>query len=99
MDGDGDDDAKVQNINSQLDASLGLELDNLFGKILTSVKYLDIFLQPCPILHVGPLATKFKIQIRGFLQVGKATALTTLETIAVFYLVCICFSFRKVGAL
>ncbi len=40
MDGDADDDAKVQNAISQLEAALGAKFECLLGKMLTNVKYL-----------------------------------------------------------
>jgi hypothetical protein len=95
----GDDDAKVQNKKSQ--AAFGAnnsagKFESLLGKMLINVTYFVSFCNLVSILHVGPAAaTKVKIQIRGFLRLEKVTALTMLENL-LLYLVCICFSSRKV---
>jgi hypothetical protein len=86
IDCNGDDDAKVQNKNSQA----------AFGANNSAGKYFVSFCNLVNILHAGPAAaTKVKIQIRGFLRLEKVTALTVLENL-LLYLVCICFSSRKV---
>jgi hypothetical protein len=36
---DADDDAKVQNTKSQLEAALGAKFESLFGKMMRNVKY------------------------------------------------------------
>jgi hypothetical protein len=84
MDGDADDGAdstaEVRNTKSQLKAAIGAKFESLFEKMLTNVKKFVFFCNLVNILAVGPAATtKVKIQIRGFLQLGKATALTVLE--------------------
>ncbi len=81
MDCDDDQDAKVQNIKSQTEAALGATFEILFGKRHQDVKYFIFFCKLVNILHAGPAAaaTKIKIQIRGFLQLGQSMALTALE--------------------
>ena len=79
MHGDVENDAKVQTTKSQIQAALGAKFESLFVKMLNNIKYFVFFCNLVDILHVGPAATKVKIQIRGFLQIGKATTLTALE--------------------
>ena len=81
MDCDDDQDAKVQNTKSQTEAALGATFEIRFGKKHPDVKYFIFFCNLVNILHAGPAAaaTKIKIQIRGFLQLGQVTALTVLE--------------------
>jgi hypothetical protein len=81
---DDDEEAKVQNTKSQTEAALRAMFENLFGNKLPDVKYFVFFCNLVNILHAGPAAeaTKIKIQIRGFLQLGKTmklTAVTALE--------------------
>ena len=79
MHGDVENDAKVQTTKSQIQAALGAKFQSLFVKMLNNIKYFVFFCNLVDILHVEPAATKVKIQIRGFLQIGKATTLTALE--------------------
>ena len=81
MDCDDDQDAKVQNTKSQTEAALGATFENLFGQKHRDVKFFVFFCNLVNILHAGPAAaaTKIKIQIRGFLQLGQVTALTALD--------------------
>ena len=51
----------------------------MFGNLFNSVSYFVIFCNLFNILHVAPAATKVKIQIRGFLQLGKSKAKTGLD--------------------
>jgi hypothetical protein len=78
MDGDADYDAKVQNTKFQTEAALGPKFENLFQKMLPHVNYFVFFGNLVNTLHAGPAATQVKIQIQGFLQMRKATALTAL---------------------
>ncbi len=82
MDCDSDGETKVQNTKSQTEAALGATFEILFGKKHTDVKYYFIlFCNLVNILHAGPAAaaTKFKIQTRGFLQLGQITVVTALD--------------------
>jgi hypothetical protein len=81
MDCDDDEEAKIQNIKSQTEAALGATFEILFGDKHPHVKYFLFFCNLVSILHAGPAstATEIKIQIRGFLQMGKNTLATTLE--------------------
>jgi hypothetical protein len=78
---DDDEEAKIQNIKSQTAAALGATFEILFGGIHPHVKYFVLFCNLVNILHAGPAAaaTEIKIQIRGFLQMGKNTMATALE--------------------
>ena len=78
---DDDEEAKIQNIKSQTAAALGATFEILFGGIHPHVKYFVFFCNLVNILHAGPAAaaTEIKIQIRGFLQMGKNTMATALE--------------------
>jgi hypothetical protein len=74
MDGDADDEeAKVQNTKSLTAAALGAKFEILFPKMLPHVNDFVFFSNLVFILHAGPAAaaTKIKIQIRCFLQLGK----------------------------
>ena len=75
-----DEEAKIQNIKSQTAAALGATFEFLFGGILPHVKYFVLFCNLVHILHAGPAAaaTEIKIQIRGFLQMGKNTMASAL---------------------
>jgi hypothetical protein len=79
MDGDADYDSEIQNTRLQTQAALGPKFETLFQKMLTHVKYFVFFCNLVNILHAGPAATQVKIQIQGFLQLGKNTALTALK--------------------
>jgi hypothetical protein len=70
---------KIQ--KSQTEAALGATFEILFGKKHPDVKYIIFFCNLVNILHAGPAAaaTKIKFQIRGFLRLGKSTALTALD--------------------
>jgi hypothetical protein len=83
MDCDDDDEAKVQDTKSQTEAAFGGTFELLFENKHPDVKYFIFFCTLVNILHAGPAAaaTKIKIQIRGFLQLGKNTVATTLEKI------------------
>ena len=70
-------DAKVQNTKSQLQATLGAKFETLFQKMCSEVSYFVIFCNLVNFMHVAPAATKVKIQIRGFLQLGKAAKAKT----------------------
>ena len=72
-------DAKVQNTKSQLQATLGAKFETLFEKMCSEVSYFVIFCNLFNILHDAPAETKVKIQIRGFLQLGKSKAKTGLD--------------------
>jgi hypothetical protein len=77
-----DEEAKIQKTKSQTEAALGATFEILFGKEQhPHVKYFVFFCNLVNILHAGPAAaaTKIKIQIRGFLQVGKLLSLTALD--------------------
>ena len=76
-----DEEAKIQNIKSQTAAALGATFEFLFGVLHPRVKYFVLFCNLVHILHAGPAAaaTEIKIQIRGFLQMGKNTFASTLE--------------------
>ena len=76
-----DEETKVQNTKAQTEAALGATFEILFGKKHPDVKYVIFFCNLVNILHAGPAAaaTKIKIQIRGFLQLGKSTLATALE--------------------
>ena len=82
-------DAKIQNTKSQLQAALGANFENLFQKMSSCVSYFVIFCNLVNFMHVAPAATKVKLQIRGFLQLGtdaKAkTGLDKLMTPALSY--------------
>ena len=77
---DDDEEAKIQNIKSQTAAALGATFEILFGGIHPHVKYFVLFCNLVNILHAGPAAaaTEIKIQIRGFLQMGKNTMASAL---------------------
>ena len=77
---DDDEEAKIQNIKSQTAAALGATFEILFGGIHPHVKYFVFFCNLVNILHAGPAAaaTEIKIQIRGFLQMGKNTMASAL---------------------
>jgi hypothetical protein len=84
MDGDADDEeAKVQNKKSLTEAALEAKFEILFHKMLLHFKYFAFFCNLVNILHAGPAAaaTKIKIQIRGFPQLGKPNSLTALSRI------------------
>jgi hypothetical protein len=71
---------------SQAEAALGATFEILFRKKHPDVKYFIFFCNlviVVNILHAGPAAaaTKIKIQIRGFLQLGKSTLATALENL------------------
>ena len=78
---DDDEEAKIQNMKSQTKAALGATFEFLFGVLHPRVKYFVLFCNLVHILHAGPAAaaTEIKIQIRGFLQMGKNTFASTLE--------------------
>ena len=104
MDGDADYDSEIQNTKFQTQAALGPKFENLFQKMLTHVKYFVFFCNLVNILHAGPAATQVKIQIQGFLQLEKNTALTALNKLlrppeSESRLTRVCVSFRRVGAL
>ncbi len=73
-----DDDAKLQNIKSQIEAALGIKFENLFQKMLPCIKYFVLLCNLVNVLHAGPAAaaTQVKSQIQGFLQLGKNIKLT-----------------------
>ena len=68
-----------RSIKSQLHAALGSKFEIMFGNLFSSVSYFVIFCNLINILDVGPAATKVKIQIRGFLQMGNTKAKTALD--------------------
>ena len=72
---------KIQNPRQRLLSGQRLNFEILFGKKHPDVQYFIFFSNLVNILHAGPAAaaTKIKIQIRGFLQLGQVTALTALE--------------------
>ena len=87
MDGNADDDdAKVQNTKSQIEAALGTKFENLFQKMLPCVKYFVLFCNLVNVLHAVPAAaaTQVKIQIQGFLQLGRNMKLTALNKLLKF---------------
>ena len=57
MDCDSDDDAKVQNTKSQLEAVLGEKFESLFEKMFTNIISIVFFCNVINILHVMPAAT------------------------------------------
>ncbi len=61
---------------TQIEAALGAKFEILFGKKHPDVIFFFLFCNLVNILHADPAAaaTKAKIQIMGFLQWGKATA-------------------------
>ncbi len=68
-----DEEAKVQSTKSLTEAALGAKFEILFRKMHPHVNFFVFFGNLVNILHAGPVsaATKIKIQIRGFLQLGK----------------------------
>ena len=59
MDGDGsdaDNDAKEQNVKSQIEAALSAKFESLFGKKLFIVKYFVFFCNLVNIMLTGPAA-------------------------------------------
>ncbi len=83
MDCENDEEAKVQNKKSQTEPALGATFEILFKKKHPDVKYFIFFCNLVNILHAGPAAaaTKIKIQIRGFLQLGQNIVATALDTL------------------
>jgi hypothetical protein len=93
MDCDDDEEAKVQNTKSQrlpsgnVGVGQRLNFEILFGKKHPDVQYFIFFSNLVNILHAGPTAaaTKVKIQIRGFLQLGQTTVATALDKLLMCY--------------
>jgi hypothetical protein len=65
--------------------------------MLINFKHFEFFCNVVNILHVGPAATKVRIQIRGFLQVANATALTAPEKLLSSTISVSAFSFFPEG--
>jgi hypothetical protein len=73
-----DEEAKIQNTKSQTEAALGATFELLFGMKLPELKFFAFFCNLVNILYPAA-ATKIKIQIRGFLQLGQNTVVTALD--------------------
>ncbi len=80
--GDVENEDRISKINTRLQGLFGTKLEILFGKLLGNVMYFVIFCNLINILDVGADssdAVKIKIEIRGFLQLRKATTVTALQ--------------------
>jgi hypothetical protein len=89
MDVDADDDAKVQNTKSQLEAPLGAKFERLLGKMLRNVKYYAFSCNHINILGQLHCSCSNKSQDSnpGFPVSGKSHSTDGARKIAAFYLV------------
>ena len=73
---------RISIINTRLQGLFGSQFEILFGKFLANVVYFAVFCNLIHIIDVGADyndAVKIKIEIRGFLQLRKPTAVTALQ--------------------
>jgi hypothetical protein len=83
--GDAENEDRITKINTRLQGLFGAQFEILFGKLHGNVLYFVVFCNLINILDVGGLgavcsdAVKIKIEIRGFLQLRKPTAVTALQ--------------------
>jgi hypothetical protein len=80
--GDVENEDRITKINTRLQGLCGAKFEILFGKLLGNVMYFVVFCNLINILDVGADssdAVKIEIEIRGFLQLRTATAVTALQ--------------------
>ncbi len=69
----------LQSTKLQLEAAFGAKFEVLLQTLFDNVSNFVIFCSLIGLMDVAPAATKVKIQIRVFLQVKQAIAITALE--------------------
>ena len=80
--GDVENEDIITKLNARLLGLFGAQFEILFGKLSGNVKYFVVF---CNLIHILDLGSDLKdevttkIEIRGFLQLGKPRAVTALQ--------------------